>query len=282
MSSKPGIPVDSDSRARLWPILDYSLTSPTVFSPGELITVVRDQRGLVNSVLPDVCVLDFDGDLTDELVRSGEVSPCHDWPCFHTAMFTIANGVSRYGLIARTIGGPYAVLVAEQLVACGVKAIVGLASAGRVSPELPLPALVIASGAVRDEGTSYHYLPPSNLVDAPSGVAAILTEELVPIGLATEVGLVWTTDAPYRETAEQWNRHQQAGVLAVEMQAASLFAFSACSGIPVGLVAYLTNAPDHRDRSFDKGTLSEQRQILHGIARASRRMASSVSLPKRN
>jgi uridine phosphorylase len=59
--------------------------------------------------------------------------------------------------VDRSIGGPYTVLVAEQMTACGMESIVGLASAGRLAVDLPIPALVIAAEAVRDEGTSYHY-----------------------------------------------------------------------------------------------------------------------------
>jgi uridine phosphorylase len=267
----------SDDSTPPWPILDHPLEAPTVFSPGELIQAVRDRRGMDHAGLPEVCVLDFDGDLSDALVESGEATPCAAWPCFHTAMHVIEAGPARCGLIARTIGGPYAVLVAEQLAACGVRAIVGLASAGRIDPALPLPALVVAGRAVRDEGTSYHYLPPAATVDAPAGVPEILAAALAPLGLPTRVGTVWTTDAPYRETAEQCERHRRCGVLAVEMQAASLFAFAARMGVKAGLVAHLTNAPDHQDRGFDKGSLADQRRILHAIARAARTLAAGTA-----
>jgi uridine phosphorylase len=258
----------------LLPILNHALDAPTVFSPLELIAAVRDQRGLEGSNLPEVCVLDFDGDLTDALARTGVAQPFGGWPCFHTSMWTIEVGPHRCGLIPRTIGGPYAVLVAEQLAACGVRAVVGLASAGRLDPTLPLPAIVVASRAIRDEGTSYHYLPPGESVDAWSGAAAILAIELEPLGMTMRVGPVWTTDAPYRETAEQVERHTQAGILAVEMQAASLFAFSARRQFPVGLVAHLTNAHDQGERGFDKGSLGDQRRIVEAIGRGALRMAT--------
>ena len=124
---------DQGQRSRP-PILDHPLFAPTVFSPGDLIAAVRAQRGLASDTLPEVCVLDFDGDLTDGLVKSGEATPCAGWPCFHTAMWTIEVDSPRCGLIPRTIGGPYAVLVAEQLAACGVRVVLGLASAGRIHP----------------------------------------------------------------------------------------------------------------------------------------------------
>lgn len=259
------------------PILDHPLEAPTVFSPADLIDAVRQQRGIAGETLPGVCVLDFDGDLTDELVKSGEAAPCAGWPCFHTTMWTIEVDHVRCGLIARTIGGPYAVLVAEQLAACGVRVILGLASAGRINPALPLPAIVVANRAIRDEGTSYHYLPPGHVVKGWPGLEALLATELEPLGMTARIGTVWTTDAPYRETAEQVERYRTQGVLAVEMQAASLFAFSVARGIPVGLVAHLTNAPEQEDQTFDKGTLADQWRILQAICRGGLRLAAGVS-----
>jgi hypothetical protein len=84
-----------------------------------------------------MCILEFDGDLTDWLVRDGIAKPFGPWACFHTSMFAMDLEGVACGIIARTIGGPYAVLIAEQLQAAGAKLIIGLTSAGCVSPDLP-------------------------------------------------------------------------------------------------------------------------------------------------
>ena len=178
------------------------------------------------------------------------------------------------GIIARTIGGPYAVLVAEQLAVCGFRVIVGLASAGGVGFRLPVPCVVVADRAIRDEGTSYHYLPASESVNAPPGIAEALEAEVSVVGLPVRRGLVWTTDAPYRETAVQIDRYARMGVLAVEMQAASLFAFAAARGVAVGLVAHVTNAPDHDGECFDKGSHTQQRDLVHAVCRGAHRFLS--------
>src|SRR5260370_28404719 len=95
------------------------------------------------------------------------------------------------GIIARTIGGPYAVLIAEQLQAAGAKLIIGLTSAGRVSPDLPLPCLVVATSAIRDEVTSYRYLPPGSEDLCRSPVVPILVRNMVAAGLAVRAGKFW-------------------------------------------------------------------------------------------
>lgn len=97
----------------------------------------------------------------------------------------------------------------------------------QVSPGLEIPSLVIPTTAIRDEGTSYHYLPAAESVDGDAGLTLALQAELGGLGLPVVTGPVWTTDAPYRETVEQLERHARDGILAVEMQAASLFAFGA-------------------------------------------------------
>jgi uridine phosphorylase len=252
------------------PLLNHPLNEPTAFTPEALLAAVRAERGLAVEPPPPVCVLDFDGDLTDWLVAKGRARPWKSWPCFHTTLFSLDVEDAVCGIIPRTIGGPYAVLVAEQLAAAGAQVILGLTSAGRVLGNLPIPSLVIATSAVRDEGTSFHYLPPGERIDAPAGVPDWLESELTRLGAPVMRGRVWTTDAPYRETQRQLETHAAAGVLAVEMQAASLFSFAARRKFPLAVVAQVSNAVDHSGDPFDKGPEMESVRVLEAICRAGR------------
>jgi uridine phosphorylase len=252
------------------PILGHALDQPSAFTPGKLIDEVRRSRQIPGGIVPPLCILEFDGDITDGLVRDGIAKPFGPWACFHTSMFAMDLEGLTCGIIARTIGGPYAVLIAEQLQAAGAKLIIGLTSAGRVSPDLPLPCLVVATSAIRDEGTSYHYLPPGNEVVCNSPVVPLLERELVATGWAVRLGKVWTTDAPYRETAAQFNKWTREGVLAVEMQAASLFAFGIARHASVASVAMVSNAVDHAGAQFDTGSQEDGLRVLKRIARAAR------------
>jgi uridine phosphorylase len=172
--------------------------------------------------------------------------------------------------VPRTIGGPYAVLVAEQLWAAGAKLLVGITSAGRVSPTLPLPSVVVIDEAVRDEGTSLHYLPPSTTVATPTtGLADLLAQELAALSSPVIRGIVWTTDAPYRETPDQLRSWAENNVLAVEMQAASLFAFARARAAQVGMVALVSNGVDDATGAqFDTGGHEFRVQVLDAVARA--------------
>jgi uridine phosphorylase len=250
------------------PLLHHPLDERTAFTPQALIAAVQSMRRLPHTRVPTVCVLEFDGDLTDRLVAERVAKPVPTWACFHTPMFEIAADGSACAIIPRTIGGPYAVLVAEQLAASGARLIVGLTSAGRVRPDLRIPSLVLATSAVRDEGTSYHYIAPRRAIDAPAEVLPYVHRELARLDTPVYEGLVWTTDAPYRETQRQIEHHASGGVLAVEMQAASLFAFSAARSVPVAVVAHVSNAIDHAGEPFDRGPAIESDRLLHAICRA--------------
>jgi len=257
-----------------FPLLSHPLDAESVFTPQALIEAVRAEKGMISVTVPEVCVLEFDGDLTDQLVRSNAVERWKTWACFHTPMFALEVDGRQCGIVPRAIGGPFAVLVAEQLLASGAKVIVGLTSAGRVSKRLPIPSLVIATGAIRDEGTSYHYLPPANSVEARMNLIPSLLAELGPLGLPVHRGMVWTTDAPYRETAQEIKMYAEQGVLAVEMQAASLFALAVMRNATIGVVAHVSNAIDHTGEPFDKGPETDGIRILKALCRAGLAVAS--------
>jgi nucleoside phosphorylase len=258
--------MDSKPKSENWlPLFNHTVDARSVFTPQALIEAVRTERGMTTVAVPEVCILEFDGDLTDRLVQGDLVKPWKTWACFHTPMFALEVNEMPCGVVPRAIGGSFAVLVAEQLLASGAKVVVGLTSAGRVSRQLPIPSLVVATSAIRDEGTSYHYLPPANSVEAPRKLIPWMVGELSDLGLPVHTGTVWTTDAPYRETAEELEKYARQGVLAVEMQAASLFALATARNALIGVVAHVSNAIDHTGEPFDKGPEADGIRILKAI-----------------
>jgi uridine phosphorylase len=261
------------------PLLGHPLEESAAFTPEALLEAVRVARSLPRDPVPPVCILEFDGDLTDWLISTGAAKPWKSWACFHTTMHALEVEGMPCGIVPRTIGGPYAVLIAEQLKACGAQVVLGLTSAGRVAPSVPVPSLVVATAAIRDEGTSYHYLSASRPAVAHAALADSLLRGLRSLGVPALSGAVWTTDAPYRETRQQLAEYGQQGVLAVEMQAASLFAFGIASSIPVGTVAHVTNAVDHDETPFEKGSHDFGRQLLEAMCRAARSFLAESRAP---
>lgn len=106
------------------PLLHHPLGADTAFTPEALTAAVQRARQLPGTTVPAVCALEFDGDLTDWLVANGHARPWPTWACFHTPMFAVDVEGQPCGIVPRTIGAPYAVLIAEQLAVCGARLVV--------------------------------------------------------------------------------------------------------------------------------------------------------------
>lgn len=131
-----------------------------------------------------------------------------------------------FGIIGCAVGAPFAVLIAEQLLASGCRLLISMTSAGQLRPLCPPPYFVLIDRALRDEGTSFHYLPPSRFSGANSDLLRRLDGAFDRVGVVVVRGASWTTDAPYRETANGIARRTAEGLLAVEMEAVALYAFA--------------------------------------------------------
>jgi uridine phosphorylase len=157
------------------------------------------------------------------------------------------------GIIGHVVGGPFAVLAAEQLFASGCELLINVTSAGQITDAGPPPYYILIERALRDEGTSYHYLPPSRYAAADPALIGLAAAALAQAGRKVHVGDSWTTDAPFRETEESIASRRAAGILAVEMEAASLYAFAAARARPVVCLAHVTNQLGCVDGDFEKG-----------------------------
>ena len=155
------------------PILSHKdADAPSVFAPAALLREARRQKGLAAADVPAVCVLDPDGDILRRLKRTGQAQRFDAWPCYHTELHTFALAGETAGIVGCAVGAPFAVLIAEQLFACGCRFLVSVTSAGQIVAAGPPPYFVIIDRALRDEGTSYHYAPPAEFADADPALVA--------------------------------------------------------------------------------------------------------------
>ena len=249
------------------PILDNKHTSmPSVFAPAVLLREARRQKGLSTSEVPSVCILDPDGDLVRELRQTGAAQPFAGWPCYHTELDTFDLGCHRVGIVGRVVGASFAVLVAEQLFASGCQLLVSLTSAGQIVPAGEPPYFVVIDRSLRDEGTSYHYAPPSEFAEADPTLVKNAATALAQSGLHGAVGASWTTDAPFRETAQAIEAAHTKGILAVEMEAAALYTFARSAGVRVLCLAHVTNTMGQAGDDFEKGEADGTREALAALA----------------
>src|ERR1051325_6359842 len=138
----------------------------SVFEPAALLREARRQKGLSLADVPALCILDPDGDIVRRLRNSGQAKLSDKWPCYHTELYEFALSNMTAGIIGCAVGAPFAVLVAEELFACGCKLLLSLTSAGQIVSAGPTPYFVIIDRALRDEGTSYHYAAPADYSEA--------------------------------------------------------------------------------------------------------------------
>ena len=177
--------------------------APSVFKPESLLREARRQKQLEAGSVPHVCVLDPDGDIARRTKAAGRASRDSDWACYHTDLFRLTHDGLEIGIVPCAVGASFAVLVAEQLFASGCRLLVSMTSSGQLTQLRPPPYFVMIERALRDEGTSYHYLPPSRvqhrcpLVLLRGDGWRVRWAFLLPV----HRGATWTTDAPFRETA---------------------------------------------------------------------------------
>ena len=148
------------------PLEDHDPSEPSIFLPRNLLDGARRYKRLPEQPVPVGCLLDMDGELVERLTQSRRAVLDANWPCFHTRLYRWKVGGSEFGVIGGTIGAPFAVLVAEELFASGCEALLSISAAGLVSADARPPFFVLIERALRDEGTSHHYLAPSRYAEA--------------------------------------------------------------------------------------------------------------------
>jgi RimJ/RimL family protein N-acetyltransferase/uridine phosphorylase len=225
----------------------------SVFTAGNLLREARRQRHLPEARVPAACLLDPDGDVVRHLAARGAASQQPAWACYHTRLWTTSWAGVELGVVPFAVGAPFAVLVAEELAACGANLVISVSSAGQVIPLAAPPYFVVIEKAWRDEGTSLHYQPGSEWSSLQPHLAARLAGALEELGETVFTGASWTTDAPFRETPSAIAAARAAGVHAVEMEAAALYAYAAARRRDVVCVAHVTNVMAIQGDDFDKG-----------------------------
>jgi uridine phosphorylase len=222
----PGEPWQSDA-----PILEFDPAPDAVIEPSEVIGPIDVPLHVVLCFFQDVIatVIDeLDGRVIDHVVSEIGRHPIYE---------VQLNG-RRLGIAHPGVGAPLAAGFLEELVARGARSFIACGGAGVLVPDVALGHVIVPTSAVRDEGTSYHYLPPSRTASpTPQAVDAIV-ETLEAHNVPLVTGATWTTDALYRETRGKVERRVAEGCLTVEMEAAAFFAVAAFRGVTFGQLLY--------------------------------------------
>jgi uridine phosphorylase len=237
------------------PILNHKhYGEPSVFTAENLLREARRQKALAPGNVPQVCVLDPDGDIGRLLLDTGRARVSPDWACYHTDLLAFEHAGLEMGLVRCAVGAPFAVLVAEELFAAGCRLLLSVTSAGQIADEFGTPPyFVLIEQAWRDEGTSHHYLPAAERASLGPEALRWLCGAFQGSSVAIHAGTTWTTDAPFRETAPAIEFYRRQGVAAVEMEAAALYAFAEARARTVVCFAHVTNQMAVIEGDFEKG-----------------------------
>ncbi|HEX6843799.1 MAG TPA: nucleoside phosphorylase [Actinomycetota bacterium] len=213
------------------PILEFDPSPTAVIEPNEIIDPIDIPAHVVLCFFQDVIekvVAEHGGREIDVLVSEIGQNP----------VWELDYGGERLAVVHPGVGAPLAAGFAEELIARGCKAFVACGGAGVLVPDVALGHVIVPTSAVRDEGTSYHYLPPGRTVEASPAAVEAIVATLERHGVPHVEGRTWTTDALYRETRDKVARRVEEGCLTVEMESAAFFAVAAFRGVTFGQLLY--------------------------------------------
>ncbi len=241
---------------------------PSVFTPENLLREARRQKSILEGTVPGVCILDPDGDIVQNVVTTGRGKLNPYWACYHTKMYNFAHNDVEFGIVGNAVGASFAVLVAEEMFASGCKLLISMTSAGQIVKKGQPPYFVLIEKALRDEGTSDHYLPPALFSTLKPNLLDCMKDVFESCQPPVFTGATWTTDAPFRETEAAISYSRSQGILGVEMEASALYAFAEAQGHAVICFAHITNQMGNAENDFEKGEAQGSLDAMEVITKA--------------
>lgn len=227
---------------------DYNKTA--ILNPNDFYSSVQN--------FPSHCVGVFSHIILQRILDSHE--------CCEIARLSTANGKIpvwkldykgvSVAIYAALIGAPSCAGCMEEIAAMGGKKFLYFGSCGVLDPDIPDGEIIIVDSAVRDEGTSYHYLPPSDEILLNSRCVSAVASALADLNIEYKIGKTWTTDAIYRETRDKMQKRVESGCKVVDMECSALAAVAQFRGYDFAEFVY--SADNLGGDEYDKRSLSEQ------------------------
>jgi uridine phosphorylase len=228
-----------------YPILEFDTGLQAVIEPKQWIEPVD---------APEHCVVCFFQEVVSTLKQDGALETIFEdrWEDSVHPFYELKVRGRRLALFHPGVGAPVAAGLLEAAIALGCKKFIACGGAGVLDRDIAVGHIIVPRSAVRDEGTSYHYLPPEREVEASSEGVAAIERVLERRGIPYLTAKTWTTDAPYRETPAKVELRRSEGCLAVDMEAAAFFAVARFRGVVLAQMLYggddvSSHEWDHRD-----------------------------------
>lgn len=241
-----------------FPILEYD---------PEPEAVIHATRLLDQADVPECCVITFFRDLVERMAADGRLRPTHALRAEDgtNTIYEMAVDGRRIAVAHCKVGGPQAAAMLEETAALGCRRFVACGGAGVLRKDIAVGHLIVPVAAVRDEGTSYHYLPPSREVALDPAAVRAVCDTLDAAGVPYLAGKTWTTDAFYRETPAKVERRRGEGCLTVEMECASFAAAARFRGLMFAQILY--GGDDLSGVTWDSRRWQSRDDIREGVFR---------------
>ena len=239
---------------------------PSVFLAENLLRESRRQKNKPECDVPKICLLDPDGDLAGYLLKRSLASKNECWACYHSSLYNFRSGIYEIGIVPCIVGSSYVVLVAEQLFVSECRLLVSVTSAGIINQSDNGKRFALITSAIRDEGTSYHYLPPEKPSLLSNHLFNLLHTNKKNPDCPYFEGTSWTTDAPFRETPSSIEEMKKQKVTCVEMEAAALYALAEVKQYSILCFSHLTNSMAQVEFDFEKGEEFGSIDTLHLVS----------------
>jgi uridine phosphorylase len=213
------------------PILEFDPAPTALIEPSEHIEPIDIAPHVVLCFFQDVIekvVAEHGGRAVDHVVSEIGRNPIYELDLRGRRLAVVHPGV----------GAPLAAGFLEELIARGCRAFIACGGAGVLVPDVALGHVIVPVAAIRDEGTSYHYLAPAREVEPTRQAVEAIVRTLERHHVPYVTGKTWTTDGLYRETRGKIERRVAEGCLTVEMEAAAFFAVAAFRGVSFGQLLY--------------------------------------------
>ena len=214
-----------------YPILEFDETREAFIEPSKVFKTRNIPQNIV------VC---FFQEVIDKVIEEHNAKMLIEnrWEDGPHPVYEIEYKDQRLAFYHPGIGSSLSAALLEEVIAFGGRKFIACGGCGVLEKDIQVGNLIVVSSAIRDEGTSYHYLPPGREIETQQDVLQIIERMMQTHNIPHRTGKTWTTDAPYRETIKKIAKRKEEGCLAVEMEAAGMMAVAQYRNVKFGQILY--------------------------------------------
>ena len=248
------------------PICEYDEARDAIIQAGNFL----------EKCLPEKCVITFFRKELEQFVQEHNLpiigylqSEVLDIP-----IYKYETGKDQLCITMPFSTAPGAAGTIEELHAMGCDKFIICGGAGCLQKDMTIGNLILPTTAVRDEGTSYHYLPPAREVACNPETIKVVKEVLDSMNVSNVPGKTWTTDAFYRETPAMVKHRKEEGCITVEMETAAFFAVAEFHQLQLAQILYAGD--DVSGEKWDERAWNQQKNVRANLIELSTRLIQRI------